>query len=155
MAFGKPKHEEPSACVASTDLPTSPGLHFCQKLNRLLGEAKFDEYVVGLCRPYYAAKLGRLRSEYTERSFAHERYPMYVAARNLGVMMRALFKLVTPKSLQTEGELSPSGGEASCRAALVWLAIVPIRPPRSSGSSVPSPACAINRRAFTQVHYAA
>ena len=70
--------------------------------------------------------LGRLRSEYTERSFAHtcetggarrsrlrgliavaKRYLMYVAGRNLGVMMRALFGMGTPKSLQTEGETSP------------------------------------------------
>ena len=71
-------------------------------------------------------QLGRLRSEYTERSFAHtcetggarrsrlrgliavaKRYLMYVAGRNLGVMMRALFGMGTPKSLQTEGETSP------------------------------------------------
>jgi len=70
--------------------------------------------------------LGRLRSEYTERSFAHvcetggarrsrlrelvnvaKRYLMYVAGRNLGVIMRALFGIGTPKSLQGEGEGSP------------------------------------------------
>ena len=59
MALGKRKHEEQLAWVATTDLPTSPGHPFYQKLNRLLGEATFDEYVEGLCRPYYAAKLGR------------------------------------------------------------------------------------------------
>ncbi len=59
MALGKRKHEEQLAWVATTDLPTSPGHPFYQKLNRLLGEAKFDEYVEGLCRPYYAANLGR------------------------------------------------------------------------------------------------
>jgi transposase len=77
--------------------------------------------------------LGRLRSEYTERSFAHtcetggarrsrlgglidvaKRYLMYVAGRNLGVMMRALFGIGTPKSLQTEGE-------ASAGAVLGWF----------------------------------
>jgi transposase len=71
-------------------------------------------------------RLGRLRSEYTERSFAHtcetggarrsrlrrlidvtKRYLMYVAGRNLGVMMRALFGIGTPKGLQTDGEASP------------------------------------------------
>jgi hypothetical protein len=70
--------------------------------------------------------LSRLRSEYTERSFAHvcetggarrsrlrglgnvfKRYLMYVAARNLGVMMRALFNMGTPKSLPAEGKASP------------------------------------------------
>jgi len=66
--------------------------------------------------------LGRLRSEYAERSFAHtcetggarrsrlrelvnvaKRYLMYVAARNLGVMMRAIFGIGTPRSLQSGG----------------------------------------------------
>ena len=63
--------------------------------------------------------LGRLRSEYTERSFAHacetggarrsrlrglinvaKRYLMYIAGRNLGVIMRRLFGVGTPRSLQ-------------------------------------------------------
>jgi transposase len=81
--------------------------------------------------------LGRLRSEYTERSFAHtcetggarrsrlrglinvaKRYLMYVAARNLGVIMRAIFGIGTPRTLQTKGEASPC-------AAFAWLAMVP------------------------------
>lgn len=81
-------------------------------------------------------RLGRLRSEYTERSFAHtcetggarrsrlrglidvaKRYLMYVAGRNLGVIMRTLFGMGTPKSLQTEGEASPC-------AVLGWLQLV-------------------------------
>jgi transposase len=64
-------------------------------------------------------KLNRLRSEYTERTFAHvcetgggrrswlrglikvtKRYLMHVAGRNLGVIMRALFGIGTPRSLQ-------------------------------------------------------
>jgi transposase len=79
--------------------------------------------------------LGRLRSEYTERSFAHvcetggarrsrlrelvnvaKRYLMYVTARNLGVMMRALFNMGTPKGLQTEGEASPCAVWVPCIA---------------------------------------
>jgi len=112
-------------------------------------------------------QLGRLRSEYAERSFAHvcetggarrsrlrslidvgKRYLMYVAARNLGVIMRALFNTGTPKSLQTEGEATPC-------AIWGWLTIVPMRLRRSSRSSVSSPAYAINRPAFMRVHYAA
>ncbi len=73
---------------------------------------------------------------------------MYVAARNLGVIMRALFNTGTPKSLQTEGEATPC-------AVWGWLTIVPMRLRRASRSSVPSPAYAINRSAFTRVHYAA
>jgi transposase len=64
-------------------------------------------------------RLGRLRSEYVERSFAHvcetgegrrtwlrglievsKRYLIQVAARNLGVMMRKMFGMGTPRSLQ-------------------------------------------------------
>jgi hypothetical protein len=64
-------------------------------------------------------RLSRLRSEFAERSFAHtcetgaarrtwlrglenvtKRYWIHVAARNLGVMMRALFNVGTPRSLQ-------------------------------------------------------
>lgn len=63
--------------------------------------------------------LSRQRSEFVERSFAHtcetgsarrtwlrgtvnvaKRYLIHVAARNLGVMMRALFGIGTPRSLQ-------------------------------------------------------
>jgi IS5 family transposase len=63
--------------------------------------------------------LSRLRSEFSERSFAHtcetggarrtrlrgtvnvaKRYVVHVAARNLGVIMRALFRVGTPRSLQ-------------------------------------------------------
>lgn len=77
-------------------------------------------------RGKHGKALGRLRSEYTERSFAHvcetggarrtrlrglgnvfKRYLMYVAARNLGVMMRALFNMGTPRSLQAAGKASP------------------------------------------------
>jgi len=84
-------------------------------------------------RGQHGKALGRLRSEYTERSFAHvcetggarrsrlrglvdvgKRYLMYVAGRNLGVIMRALFNMGTPRSLQTEGGPSPC-------AVFAWL----------------------------------
>ena len=59
MALGKWTQEQQELLVATTSLPQSPGHPFYQKLNRLLGEAQFDGYVEDLCRPYYAAKLGR------------------------------------------------------------------------------------------------
>ncbi len=81
-------------------------------------------------------RLGRLRSEYVERSFAHvcetggarrswlhgledvtKRYLMYVAGKNLGVIMRALFGVGKPRTLQAEG----GGGFSS-----VWAKIVAI-----------------------------
>ncbi len=70
-------------------------------------------------------RLQRLRSELTERSFAHvcetggarrcwlqgmvkvtKRYLLQVAARNLGLIMRKLFGMGTPRGLQTEGGTS-------------------------------------------------
>ena len=69
-------------------------------------------------------KLQRLRSERVERSFAHvcetggarrtwlrgtdkvrKRYLMSAVARNLGLVMRALFGIGTPRSLQRSGDL--------------------------------------------------
>ncbi len=81
-------------------------------------------------------RLGKLRSEYVERSFAHvcetggarrswlhgleavtKRYLMYVAGKNLGVIMRALFGMGKPRTLQAEG----GGG-----FALIWSEIVAV-----------------------------
>jgi transposase len=78
-------------------------------------------------------RLSKLRSEYVERSFAHtcetggarrswlrglenvtKRYLMYIAGRNLGVIMRALFGMGKPRTLQTEG------GDVF---ALIWTTI--------------------------------
>jgi hypothetical protein len=80
-------------------------------------------------RGKYGRRLQRLRSEYAERSFAHtcetggarrtrlrgvhevnKRWLMQAAAHNLGVMMRRLFGVGTPRSLQ--------GASAARRAAL-------------------------------------
>ena len=57
--MGKRKRELQAAWVATTDLPMSPGHPFYQKLNRLLGDAGFDDYVEKLCRPHYADGVGR------------------------------------------------------------------------------------------------
>ncbi len=70
-------------------------------------------------------RLQRLRSELTERSFAHvcetggarrcwlrglakvtKRYLLQVAARNLGLIMRKLFGMGTPRGLQSERDTS-------------------------------------------------
>ncbi len=45
MALGKRKNEQQSAWVATTELPKSPGHPFYKKLNALLAEAKFDEWL--------------------------------------------------------------------------------------------------------------
>jgi transposase len=59
MALGKRKREEQGLWIATTELPKSPGHPFYEKLNELLAEAKFDEWIEGRCEPYYAANLGR------------------------------------------------------------------------------------------------
>jgi transposase len=59
MALGKRAREQQALLVSTASLPQSPGHPFYQQLNRLLAEAKFDDWVEGLCRPFYAEKLGR------------------------------------------------------------------------------------------------
>ena len=51
MALGKRKQEQQAAWVATTDLPRSPGHPFYKKLNKLLAEAGFDEWLETLCAP--------------------------------------------------------------------------------------------------------
>ena len=43
----------------TAELPVSAGHPFYERLNRLLDEKKFDEFVESLCAPFYAAKMGR------------------------------------------------------------------------------------------------
>ena len=48
MALGRRKRNQQDLWVATCDLPKSPGHPFYSKLNGLLGEAEFDEFVVQL-----------------------------------------------------------------------------------------------------------
>src|SRR3954454_3657347 len=59
IALGRRKREQQGLWVATTDLPRSPGHPFYQKLNALLAEAAFDDWIENLCQPYYAAIVGR------------------------------------------------------------------------------------------------
>jgi transposase len=90
------------------------------------------------CRGQRGRKLQRLRSERLERSFAHvcetggarrtwlsgienvrKRYVISAAAHNLGLLMRSLFKMGTPRSLQQ----FQTGLEALIASSrLAWLA---------------------------------
>lgn len=84
-------------------------------------------------------RLQRLRSERVERSFAHvcetggarrtwlcgiekvrKRCLISALARNLGLMMRALFGIGTPRGLQKGGE---GGGGLAALVQLAWLAV--------------------------------
>lgn len=59
MALGKRKREQQGLWVATTDLPKSPGHPFYQKLNEVLAEAKFDDWIEKRCAPFYAGNIGR------------------------------------------------------------------------------------------------
>jgi transposase len=59
MALGRRRREQQAMWVATSDLPRSAGHVFYQKLNKLLREAGFDDFVEQLCRPYYAEEIGR------------------------------------------------------------------------------------------------
>jgi len=45
--------------IVTRDLARSPGHPFYQRLNELLEREKFDEFVEGLCRKFYAPRFGR------------------------------------------------------------------------------------------------
>ena len=60
MALGRRKRERQSDLwVPTAELPRGSGHPFYEKLNGLLAEAGFDEFVEELCRPHYAERLGR------------------------------------------------------------------------------------------------
>lgn len=87
-------------------------------------------------------RLQRLRSELTERSFAHvcetggarrcwlqgmakvtKCYLLQVAARNLGLIMRTLFGMGTPRGLQPEGDTSSFVYLVHVSLATVWIVL--------------------------------
>jgi transposase len=60
MAIGKRgagRQEE--LWIPSSDLARSPGHPFYERVNKLLAEADFDEFVEGLCSKFYAGTVGR------------------------------------------------------------------------------------------------
>src|SRR2546427_4956104 len=63
MAMGtrKDREEQEELWVPHTALPKGASHPFYQRLNQLLEESHFDEFVEGRCRRFYAAKRGRPR----------------------------------------------------------------------------------------------
>ena len=60
MAMGQRTREQQEAMwVAVNELPRSVSHPFYEKLNRLLAEYGFDDFVETQCRPFYAEKMGR------------------------------------------------------------------------------------------------
>lgn len=60
MAMGRRKQERQEALFVTADaLPQAPRHVFYERLNRILAEHKFDEFVEDCCRSFYADKKGR------------------------------------------------------------------------------------------------
>ena len=110
--------------------------------------------------------LSRLRSEFSERSFAHtcetggarrttlrgtvnvaKRYVIHVAARNLGVIMRALFGIGTPRSLQGRA-FALVGVLWSVLARLARYFFIPVRTETPEGCHGGEP---VRRAEFTDM----
>jgi transposase len=60
MSMGKRERErQPEMWVTTTDLPTTASHPFYARLNQLLAEHHFDDFVDGQCQPFYAETMGR------------------------------------------------------------------------------------------------
>jgi len=59
MGTRQSQEKQDEIWIASAELARSPGHPFYQRLDELLDEEKFDAFVEGLCRKFYAPKMGR------------------------------------------------------------------------------------------------
>jgi transposase len=60
MAMGKRKRDrQPTMWITTTDLPTAASHPFYRRLNQLLREHGFDEFVEAQCASFYAETMGR------------------------------------------------------------------------------------------------
>ena len=60
MALGKRKrNRQPTMWVTTTDLPTAASHPFYRRLNQLLREHGFDDFVEAQCADFYAETMGR------------------------------------------------------------------------------------------------
>ena len=60
MAMGKrPRDRQPTIWVPTTELPTAASHPFYRRLNHLLAEHGFDDFVEGQCAAFYADTMGR------------------------------------------------------------------------------------------------
>jgi hypothetical protein len=60
MAMGKKRQSQQEEMWIDTRcLPKAPGHPFYQRLNVILSQHGFDDFVESLCAPHYAERLGR------------------------------------------------------------------------------------------------
>ena len=62
------KQRQEALFITATDLPRSDGHPFYKKLNQLLAEAKFDEWIEQRCQQYYAQEEKQGQPEHSARS---------------------------------------------------------------------------------------
>ena len=58
MAMGRSDAVQDDLMATWAEMPRSPGHAFYDRLQDLLREAGFDGFVEGVCRPYYAPRMG-------------------------------------------------------------------------------------------------
>ena len=61
MAMGRSDAVQGDLLATWAEMPRSPGHAFYDRLQDLLGEAGFDAFVEGVCKPYYAPRWARRR----------------------------------------------------------------------------------------------
>jgi transposase len=59
MSMGMRETDQRPLWIAASDLPTSPGHPFYERVNAILDAHGFDRFVEGVCRRFYAPALGR------------------------------------------------------------------------------------------------
>jgi transposase len=60
MAMGRRAREQQAAIwIPAAEVAAGPSHPFYQRLNKILGQHGFDEWVEGLCQPFYAERMGR------------------------------------------------------------------------------------------------
>ena len=59
MATRKHRRRQTALWIATSDLPTTAGHPFYDRLNRILDDAGFDPHVETLCSRFYAPTMGR------------------------------------------------------------------------------------------------
>ena len=59
MGTRRKRRRQHGLWISATDLPTTAAHPFYRRVNALLDEQKFDEFVEGACHSFYAATMGR------------------------------------------------------------------------------------------------
>jgi hypothetical protein len=100
--------------VATTDFPTAASHPFYTRLNQLLAEHHFDDFVEGQCRPFYAEIIGRPSLSpgmYFRAAGARARPPnllkrllVHASAFKLGLWMRTLFGIGAQHAMESRVE---------------------------------------------------